>query len=586
MENEMPENGREECKQAIYSNDYYDLVVDYIGGYPRVEPACSQRVNDKYEILYYARQGIPELNLQDYPYQGIPKCFGLTDQSALEVSGILRLQNPSGLDLNGQGVLMGFVDTGIDYTHPAFRNADGTTRIEAIWDQTVEDGDPPQGFAYGAQYLSEQIDQALESENPLEIVPSMDENGHGTFMAGVACGSSDVVNDFTGAVPLSTIAMVKCKQAKQYLREFYFIPENAECYQENDLMLGMAWLVDLAQRLEKPLVLCIGMGTSMGGHNGEEAITLLTDEYGRLYQNAIVVSAGNEANARHHYYRSGLEEGETDIMEISVGDGVPGFYMEFWAAIPEIYRVSVLSPTGERFVTAPSGVGGSFSYQFIFERTRLTIDYAIAGARLGGQLIYFRFQTPYPGIWTIEVTPVQVIRGSFHCWLPLTELLQGEVFFLRSNPDTTILAPGLSPIAVVAGGYETTSGGVYPDSGRGYGTVGTIKPDILAPGVNVFGPETTRGRFAGLPSSDQLGNLLYGTRTGTSVSAAITAGGVAQIFQWGIVENNLLFLNSTDLSNLLIRGAQRSRDRTYPNTAYGYGILDVFQALSTLRREM
>lgn len=103
----------DDCREAVYSNDYYDLILDYVSGYPRGETECYQRVSDQYDIAYFAREGIPALNLQDYPYQTIPKCFGLTDLSALESSGILRLQNPAGLDLMGQGILVGFVDTGM-----------------------------------------------------------------------------------------------------------------------------------------------------------------------------------------------------------------------------------------------------------------------------------------------------------------------------------------------------------------------------------------------------------------------------------------------------------------------------------------
>ena len=555
------------CRKAVYSNEYYDLIIDYISGYPRNESGCYQRVSDQYDIAYYEREGIPELNLQDYPYQSIPKCFGLTDLSALEVSGILRLQNPAGLELLGQGILVGFVDTGIDYTHPAFRNPDGSTRILGIWDQTIEEGTPPAGFAYGQFFDEDMINQALRSESPLEIVPSRDDIGHGTFMAGVACGSADETQDFSGAAPRTAIAVVKCKQAKTYLREYYFIPEDVLCYQENDLMLGMAWLMNLADQLQLPLILCIGMGSSMGNHAGEEPVSMLADNYGRRRQRAVVVSAGNEANARHHYSKTGLEEGMTDRIEISVGENVPGYYLEFWASIPEIYRLSVLSPGGERF-SGGGGTEGRVSHNFIFERTELTIDYTTAGARLGGQLIYLWFTAPYPGIWTIEVIPELVLEGTFHCWLPLSGLMKGEVYFLRSDPDTTILVPGFSSVAITAGGYQTASGGIDSRSGRGFSTLNEVKPDVAAPGVNVYGTEPG-GR--------------YGNRTGTSAAAAVTAGGCAQIFQWGIEDNNLRYLNSRDLSQLLIRGAVREPERIYPNTSYGYGKLDVYNALGTLR---
>ena len=557
----------EGCREAVYSNDYYDLIFDYISGYPRIESGCYQRVSDQYDIAYYARAGIPELNLQDYPYQTIPKCFGLTDLSALEASGILRLQNPAGLNLLGQGVLVGFVDTGIDFTHPAFRNLDGSTRIAGIWDQTIADGTPPDDFYYGQFFDREMINRALQAERPFDVVPSRDELGHGTFMAGVACGNADTAEDFSGAVPQAAIAMVKCKQAKPYLRKYYFVPEEVPCYQENDLMLGMAWLMNLADQLRMPLILCVGMGSSMGNHAGEEPISILADTFGRRSQRAIVVSAGNEANARHHYTKTGLGEGMRDRIEVSVGENVPGFYLEFWAAVPEIYRLAVISPSGERFAEG-SGTEGRVSHNFIFERTVLTVDYIAAGARLGGQMIYLRFIAPYPGIWTIEVIPELVLEGTFHCWLPLTGLMQGEIYFLRSSPDTTILAPGFSSVAVTAGAYQTASGGINSESGRGYSTIEEVKPDIVAPGVGVYGPEPGGG---------------YGVRTGSSVAAAVTAGGCAQIFQWGIEENNFRYLNSRDLSNLLIRGAIRDTDRIYPNTSYGYGRLDVYNALNTLR---
>lgn len=561
-------NDTDRCREAIYSNDYYDIIIDYLGGYPLDDPACLQRINEKFDVGHYERAGNPELNIQDYPYMAIPKCYALTDQSALEASGILRLQNPDALNLKGQGVLIGFVDSGITYSHPAFRNLDGTTRILGIWDQTIEEGNPPSGFLYGGFYDEDTINEALRSENPLEVVPTTDEIGHGTFNIGVACGSPDAQADFNGAAPQASIAVVKCKQAKPYLRDFYFIPDGVPCYQENDMMAGIAWLHQYAYEQQMPLIICIGMGTGMGNHAGDDPASVLVDEVGRRRQRGVVVSAGNEASRRHHYFQSGLAQGQNDSIEISVGAGVKGFAMEFWASVPEIYSISVLSPTGERMPRVSGLLGQRQVYTFLFEKTKLTVDYAIAGARLGGQLIYIQFQSPLQGIWTIQVTPEQVIDGSFNCWLPISEFLSGEVFFLRSNPDTTILAPGMAAIAITAGAYQANGGNIYPDSGRGFSTTNTVKPDILAPGVNVYGPEGQSG---------------YGTRTGTSVSAAVTAGGCAQLFQWGIVENNMMYLNSTDLSNLLIRGAVRSEGRTYPNTAYGYGLLNVYDALNRLR---
>ena len=555
------------CKKAVYSNEYYDLILDYIGGYSMGAPECIQQVDDTYDIGFYRRERAPELNLQDYPYLTIPHCMTPMDMTALEVSGMIRLQNPAALDLQGQGVLVGFVDTGINYEHPAFRNVDGSTRILGIWDQTQREGSPPNGMAYGAFYGEEEINAALQAEQPQSIVPERDESGHGTFLAGVACGSADAGAEFSGAAPLAQIAVVKCKQAKQYLRDYYFIPDGAECYQENDLMLGLAWLNRFAYERQLPLVVCIGMGGSLGNHTGEEPLSVQCDELGRRRQRAVVVAAGNEANQRHHERRNVIQGG-SEIIELSVEERVRGFQMEMWTMVSEIYQVSVISPTGERFPKTVVHPGSRQTYTFLFEQTRLTVEYAIVGTRNSMQLICLRFENPLAGIWSVEVQGDLVLGGNVCCWLPLSAFLSGEVFFLRSSPDTTITMPGMSRVAITAGAYQAVGGSIYPDSGRGFSALNAVKPDLIAPGVNVTGPV--------LP--DQ-----YELRSGTSISAALTAGACAQMFQWGIVENNMRYLNTTELKNLLIRGAGRDEDRVYPSPVYGYGTLNVYDALLRLR---
>ena len=556
------------CKEAVYSNDYYDLILDYIGGYPLGNPECIIQVDNTYDIGYYNRKRSPELNLRDYPYLTIPHCLTPMDMTALEKSGVLQLQNPAALDLQGQGVLIGFVDTGINYEHPAFRNQEGSTRIIGIWDQTRQDGIPPNGMVYGTFYSEQEINEALQAEDPVELVPQRDENGHGTFLAGVACGSMNTQTEFLGTAPLAKIVVVKCKQAKQYLRDYYFIPDGVECYQENDLMMGLAWLNRFAYEQRLPLVACVGMGGSLGSHAGDEPLSVMCDELGRRRQRAVVVAAGNESNQRHHEQRNNLVQGKMEKIELSVGERVTGFQMEMWTMVPEIYRISVLSPTGERLPDMVARPGNRQEYMFLFEQTKLTVEYTIVGTRNSMQLIALRFKNPMPGIWTVEIHGELVLSGNIFCWLPLSAFLSGEVFFLRSVPDTTITIPGMSRVAITVGAYSAVEGSIYPDSGRGFSSLDQVKPDIIAPGVNVNGPVWKEE---------------YEVRSGTSISAAFTAGACAQIFQWGIVENNMRYLNTTELKNLLIRGAGRDAERSYPNPVYGYGTLNVYDALLRLR---
>ena len=359
------------CDAFIRSNNTYDILIARESleiSDDRAE--CIQNIGEKFVAEYFDRDEVPQLSIKTYGYSIIPKCFGLLDTLALETTGILQLQNQPALSLRGQGIFIGFVDTGITYEHPAFQNEDGTTRIVGIWDQTAEDGTPPNGMVYGAFYGEEQINEALRSERPREIVPEQDENGHGTFLAGVACGSTDGTADFSGAAPLAQIAVVKCKQAKPYLRDYYFIPQGQECYQENDLMMGISWLNRFAYERRMPLVLCIGMGSGLGNHVGDEPLAIQCDEFGRRRQRAVVVAAGNAANQRRHYQKRGMEEGAVESIELSVGSNLAGFQMEIWTMVPEIYELSIVSPTGERFPKTVVRPGERQEYVFLFEINR------------------------------------------------------------------------------------------------------------------------------------------------------------------------------------------------------------------------
>ena len=217
------------CSEIIQSNDVYDFIVSSDErNTPLIEPVCVQSISRKFDILYYDRSTVLPLSISRYSYTSIPKLFSLMDSTSLDVSGILSVQNQPGLSLKGQGVLIGIVDTGIDYLNHLFHDEIGDARIHSIWDQVgnqmvatkrLQDA----GFIpeYGVVYTKEQINEALQSEIPQNIVPVTDTNGHGTYLASIAAGSYDPVNDFIGAAPLSELVIVKLKEAKQNLREFY-----------------------------------------------------------------------------------------------------------------------------------------------------------------------------------------------------------------------------------------------------------------------------------------------------------------------------------------------------------------------------
>lgn len=437
-----------------------------------------------------------------------------------------------------------------------------------IWDQSIMDGTPPEGILYGAEYKQEDINRALSDENPYDIVPSRDEDGHGTFLAGVACGGEDIANDFIGAAPEAAIAVVKLKEAKPYLREFYFIPEGVPAYQENDIMMAVSYLNRLAMLYDMPLVLCIGLGSSMGSHGRGGTLSAYLNYIARRRKRVVVVAAGNEANSRHHYRGQIAQTVEYEDVEISVEEDMAGFFVELWTSAPELYAVAVVSPTGELLPKIPVRMGVSASFDFVFERTTVVVDYRMESQEMGRQLIFFRFINAKRGIWTIRVYPQSTVTGIYHMWLPIKELSSGDVFFLRSNPDVTLTTPSTALEMITVGGYNALNQSIYLDSGRGYTVLEDIKPDFAAPAVNVYGP--------GLRGN-------YTTYTGTSPAAAITAGACAQIMQWAIVDHNNPTMSAAAIKNMLIRGAIRPNDRLFPNREWGYGILDVYNAFDVLR---
>lgn len=553
-----------ECSQAVYDNDWYDLILKR-GDVPEnfLDNVCRMSVNGSYQVWYYPRTGLPPLEFETYSYNAVPKCFAPQSVSALEESGILSVRSQPNLELTGAGVLIGIIDSGIDYMNQAFRYEDGSSRIAAIWDQTASEGEAPEGFFYGQEYTREEINTALSSENPRQLIPEYDPTGHGTSVAAVAAGSIDEQSGFSGAAPYADIAVVKLKEAKQYLREFYFIPDDAPAYQENDIMLGIEYLNRLADARDQPLVLMLALGTNNGSHGGSSFLSALLDDIGLRNRRAVVVAAGNEANARHHYYGSILSAQEQETVEINVEREMNGFFLEMWCEEPELYEVAVIAPSGERFDRVRAGRVSHFEYRFVLEGTRLSVDYRVISGRSADQLIYLRFERPSSGIWRIIVYPRDYVNGHFDMWLPVSGFLASPVYFLRSNPDTTITVPGCARLPMTVGGYNDANGALYLDSGRGYTINGAIKPDLAAPAIDI---------------PDGSGNLL----TGTSYAAAITAGAAALYLEWAIVRGNAPITNSVNVKNELLRGAYRQPGELYPNREWGYGRLDIAQTMRNL----
>src|SRR5699024_10550911 len=194
----------------------------------------------------------------------------------------------------------------------------------------------PAAFPYGSEYRKEDIARALSSDDPYTVLPSRYENGHGTSMASIAAGSRLPEQDFTGAAPRASIAVVKLKEAKEYLKEFFCFSGSGPVYQETDIIMGYSYLTDLARSLNMPLVVCIGLGSNQGEHSGGMPLEVVLGGANRYISNAVVTAAGNEGGRSHHYYA--LLDGQENYrtVEILVQENTPGFYAELWTQSPEI----------------------------------------------------------------------------------------------------------------------------------------------------------------------------------------------------------------------------------------------------------
>ncbi len=569
------------CEEVILSEEYADFIFqnsisETIPFFQEV--ACIQNLDEVYRTEYvplkalsggrgsqpdngfYLLAGLPLLQV---PYYSVPKLYGLMDRSSMEASRITDVQNQPALSLTGGGVLVGVIDTGIDWSLSIFQKPSGKTRIVALWDQAGTEGPHPANFSYGREYTQGDINLALTGQGEIPKDPL----GHGTFLAGIMAGSEDIEQDFIGAAPNADIAVVKLKEAKRYLREYFQVPLDVPAFQENDVMAGAVYLHQLATARRQPLVICIGIGSNQGSHSGVGPLQEVLSRIAKLPQHVVCVAGGNESGRSSHYF--GRMEGQMteQTVELRVDARDKGFTMEFWARSPELYTISLQSPTGETISNIPGRVSQSQLYGFVFEETKVIVDYALAEPLSGNFMIQLRFQNPTPGIWKIRASNSLFVYGGFHIWLPIYAFMSGETIFLRPNPDTTLSEPGNAAWVMTVAGYQHRDGSLYLHSGRGYTSTEIVKPYITAPAVEVYGPE---------------GSGAYGYRTGTSIAAAHAAGASALLLEWAVIRRNSVNMNTGEAATYLIRGAKRVPGREYPNREWGFGILDLYSTFEVL----
>ena len=570
------ENLTDEQIQQMPLNEFINLpytVSFYYWYTPEFQDFVSQRpyirlgtVLSNYIAILYTTENHMEEIFKELGYDVLnvyPEIYGLTGRDALEAAEIIRVQERPYLNLTGKGVTIAFIDTGIDYTSPAFKYEDGTTKIKYIWDQTIE-SQPEEDAFFGTVYTQEQINSALKSERPSTIVPHRDTVGHGTFLASVAAGRE--YQDFIGAAPDSNIIAVKLKGASDYYRKQFLVPKDQEnAFESIDIMLGINFAINRSIQLKTPCVICLGIGSNFGAHNGrnrlEGFISFVTNSIGISVCSAV----GNESNARHHTDGTLTKNDDFFPVEIRVGEKAKSLSVYIWYKGWDKISFSLKSPTGEIINRIPFFVGTYYQKRLIFEKSLVKILYHQNGNRVS----IIQIEDIVPGIWEIRLHGDVIIDGKFHAWLPMTGFISPDVEFVSPTPNYTIVIPSTSTGTIAVGAYNHKENSLYINSSWGPTETSKVAPDFVAPGVNVSG----------------FFPFGMGTMTGTSVSSAITAGASALFFQWAIVQENAPYTTGNRLRTILIRGCSRENGREYPNAQWGYGTLNLIETFNALRED-
>ncbi len=588
------------CREAVISDDYKGFGLpnrgsdEEVAGLLRAD--CVRRVSDNLVFAYFYDPE-PELGGREFPFGIMQKCYGLLSEEELAASGVLQLREGPLTNFRGRGVLLGFVDTGIDFAEEVFRNADGSTRLVGLWDQTLE-GDRDEAtvpeptedcqngagqiygmtdrttadFAfYGREFTEEEINLALQSENPYEVIPSRDENGHGSALvraaaasearggsfpfrdAGVPAQEKTTDEPYGGVAPLASIAVVKLKQAKLYLRDFWQIPDNAFCAAEEDIIYGVEWLLSVAERENMPLVLCIALGSNQGNHTGQTVLSRYLDDVARYPGVCVCVAAGNEGGTGHHFFGRVQGDGYEEV-EINVAEGEEGFSTELWAVDPDLFTVEIISPAGEVIPRIQGRPTFNRQYRLYFEGGTVWIQSNLYDQSVGTQGIWIRFAEPAAGVWRIRVYAEGEFSKTFHMWLPVRTFLREETAFLRPDPYVQICDPGAAREVLTFTAYDVISGSLYQGASYGYTADNRIKPDLAAP----------------------KGELLY---EGTGMATAFGAGCAALLFEAAARQENYVILDTLVIKRLFTASAERD-GRDYPNREWGYGKLDVYGAVT------
>lgn len=579
----IPEEEREKSLDLNvgYSQlfDEWELIVRFTGSLEEIKNELNISIE---ELLGgYAIVRIPQYligRLSDYSqidYIEKPKSLVLEQMEGIGSSCVNRVRLPD-YNLTGKGTLVACLDSGVDFYHPDFRNADGTTRIAVMWDQTTP-GNPPEGYTTGSVYTAEDINAAIRAEERSslgqgsgngqqqpargrDIVPEFDATGHGTAVLGIMAGNGRASNQVVvGVAPEAEIIVVKLGN-----------PDGRGFPRTTQLMLAIDFAVRYAMGTGKPLAINISFGNNYGAHNGDSILERYMDTVSNLYKMSIVTGTGNDGITARHT-AGNLSGGQRETVEIYVADYMNSFNLQIWKHYLDDFDIFIESPANRQ-------IGPLSSYSrvqnYVLPEDMISVYYSEPTPYNPEQEIYIswipRGDYVTPGIWKIYLQPRRIIAGDYNMWLPVAGSTSSEVSFVRPNIFNTLVVPSTARYVISVAAYDSRNDTFAVFSGRGPSLEQELpqavgKPDLAAPGVAINTSRSGGG---------------YGEFSGTSFAAPFVTGAAALLMQYGIVDGKDPYLYGEKIRAALMRGARKLPfQETQPSPLVGWGALCVSDSL-------
>lgn len=542
----------------------WDVIIKYSGD---IEALSGDGIRAVPLLGGFAVVSLPQNKIREFAghpqveFVELPKRLYFQVRQGLDASCFRSVQGAGEANgLSGKGVLVGIVDSGVDWRHPDFCNEDGTSRILSLWDQSAqpEPGqNPPKGYLRGVEYTGEEINRALSlpDQEGNFLVRERDLSGHGTSVLGIAAGNGRASGGVNrGAAYASDIIAVKMG-----------IPGENSFPRTVELMEGVDYLIRQAQILGKPMALNVSFGNNYGSHRGDSLPEIYLTNVSNTGRTVICVGTGNNGNDRIHTSGT-LDTGQSTEIQFSVSSREKTLNVQLWKSYADEMEISLVTPSGQRIGPLAEQIG---TQRYRTENTELLIYYGKPGPFQVTQEVYFDFipQQEYilSGVWRLELRGRRIKDGGYQLWLPGGQVLNPGTGFYYPKAEETLTIPSTAEKVISVGAYDSRLNALADFSGRGGERITYFKPDLVAPGVGITAP---------VPGGE------YATVTGTSFATPFVTGAAALLMEWGIVRGNDPFLWGEKVKAYLRRGAQPLPGIVkYPDPAVGYGALCVRDSL-------